>query len=84
MNFRITYLHNILYIKKERKGKKKKKEINGDKNGVLCKNSPTMGLKINELHVCNMLTSKVHPNSLNISGLPAQGLQFSLHHSMHH
>ena len=23
MNFRITYLHNILYIKKERKGKKK-------------------------------------------------------------
>ena len=25
MNFRITYLHNILYIKKERKGKKKKK-----------------------------------------------------------
>ena len=22
MNFRITYLHNILYIKKERKGKK--------------------------------------------------------------
>ena len=26
MNFRITYLHNILYIKKERKGKKKKKK----------------------------------------------------------
>ena len=26
MNFRITYLHNILYIKKERKGKKKKGE----------------------------------------------------------
>ena len=25
MNFRITYLHNILYIKKERKEKKKKK-----------------------------------------------------------
>ena len=24
MNFRITYLHNILYIKKERKGKKNK------------------------------------------------------------
>ena len=26
MNFRITYLHNILYIKKERKEKKKKGE----------------------------------------------------------
>ena len=26
MNFIITYLHNILYIKKERKGKKKKKK----------------------------------------------------------
>ena len=26
MNFRITYLHNILYIKKERKGKKKKEK----------------------------------------------------------
>ena len=26
MNFRITYLHNILYIKKERKGEKKKKK----------------------------------------------------------
>ena len=27
MNFRITYLHNILYIKKERKGKKGEKKI---------------------------------------------------------
>ena len=26
MNFRITYLHNILYIKKERKGKKEEKK----------------------------------------------------------
>ena len=26
MNFRITYLHNILYIKKERKGKKRRKK----------------------------------------------------------
>ena len=36
MNFRITYLHNILYIKKERKGKKGEKEKNSDnmiKNG---------------------------------------------------
>ena len=26
MNFRITYLHNILYIKKERRGKKGEKK----------------------------------------------------------
>ena len=26
MNFRITYLHNVLYIKKERKGKKGEKK----------------------------------------------------------
>ena len=26
MNFRITYLHNILYIKKERKGEKGEKK----------------------------------------------------------
>ena len=32
MNFRITYLHNILHIKKERKGKKKKK---GEKKIVI-------------------------------------------------
>ena len=32
MNFRITYLHNILYIKKERKGKKKKRREKINKN----------------------------------------------------
>ena len=32
MNFRITYLHNILYIKKERKGKKGEKNSDNSKN----------------------------------------------------
>ena len=32
MNFRITYLHNILYIKKERKGEKKKRREKINKN----------------------------------------------------
>ena len=30
MNFRITYLHNILYIKKERKGKKRREKNSDD------------------------------------------------------
>ena len=36
MNFRITYLHNILYIKKERKGKKKRREkINKNSDNMI-------------------------------------------------
>ena len=37
MNFRITYLHNILYIKKERKGKKKKKERKKNSDNMIKK-----------------------------------------------
>ena len=34
MNFRITYLHNILYIRKERKGKKKKERKKNSDNMI--------------------------------------------------